>query len=68
MSIQLHNGVAGRMRRRVSQVESSYFLYQFGRVIFLVVLFFMFYLLAHSMVEHRFFQGGWYNQNGTIRP
>jgi hypothetical protein len=27
-----------------------------------------FFLLAQSMVHHRFFRGGWINQNGTLRP
>lgn len=43
-------------------------LYQVGKVLFVAILFLLFFLLAHSMVSHRFFAGGWYNQNGTIRP
>lgn len=26
------------------------------------------YLLGLSMVHHRFFRGGWIDQNGTLRP
>jgi len=26
------------------------------------------FLLAQSMVHHRFFRGGWVNQHGVLRP
>jgi hypothetical protein len=55
-------------RRRFESFGFRRLLYQVVRIMFVAVLFFLFYLLAHSMVEHRFFRGGWYNQNGTIRP
>ena len=46
----------------------SALLVHIGRVLFVAVLFLLFFLLAQSMAHHRFFEGGWYNQNGTIRP
>jgi hypothetical protein len=29
---------------------------------------FIFFLLAQSMVRHRFHQGGWVNRNGRVVP
>jgi hypothetical protein len=42
--------------------------FKIGRFLFLVGLAVAFFLLAQSMVHHRFFRGGWINQNGTLRP
>jgi hypothetical protein len=42
--------------------------FQIGQFLFLVGLAVAFFLLAQSMVHHRFFRGGWINQNGTLRP
>jgi hypothetical protein len=42
--------------------------FRVGQVLFFVVLAVAFYLLALSMVHHRFHRGGWYNQNQTLRP
>jgi hypothetical protein len=39
-----------------------------GRLLLIVVLALLFFLLAHSMVRHRFFRGGWRNQHGSITP
>ena len=39
-----------------------------GKFLFIVVLALLFFLLAHSMVRHRFFRGGWRNQHGSISP
>jgi hypothetical protein len=39
-----------------------------GKLLFIVVLALLFFLLAHSMVRHRFFRGGWSNQHGSISP
>jgi len=39
-----------------------------GKLLFIAVLAFLFFLLAHSMVRHRFFRGGWSNQHGSISP
>jgi hypothetical protein len=39
-----------------------------GGFLFLVVLGVIFFLLAQSMVHHRFFRGGWVNRNGVVRP
>ncbi|MGC2403819.1 MAG: hypothetical protein WA510_28760 [Acidobacteriaceae bacterium] len=39
-----------------------------GKLLFIVVLALLFFLLAHSMVRHRFFRGGWHNQHGSISP
>jgi hypothetical protein len=42
--------------------------FRIGQFLFFVVLAVAFYLLALSMVHHRFHRGGWYNQNQTLRP
>jgi|GEM_PF-793295 hypothetical protein len=39
-----------------------------GKFLFIVVLAVLFFLLAHNMVRHRFFRGGWRNQHGSISP
>ena len=39
-----------------------------GKFLFVVVLAVLFFLLAHDMVRHRFFRGGWRNQHGSISP
>jgi hypothetical protein len=39
-----------------------------GKFLLLVVLVVTFFLLAQSMVRHRFFRGGGLNRNGSIRP
>jgi len=39
-----------------------------AKFLFIVVLVAVFFLLAQSMVRHRFFRGGWHNQNGSIGP
>ena len=39
-----------------------------GKFLFIVVLALLFFLLAHSMVRHRFFRGGWRNRHGSISP
>jgi hypothetical protein len=36
------------------------------KFLFIVVLTALFFLLAHSMVEHRFFQGGALHPNGSV--
>ena len=36
--------------------------------LFIVVLTFIFFLLAQSMVRHRFHEGGWVNRNGRLVP
>jgi len=41
-------------------------IYRIGSLMFFAGLFFLFYLLAHSMVQHRFFRGGEYHQNGSV--
>jgi hypothetical protein len=33
----------------------------------LAILFVIIFMLANSMVEHRFFRGGWVDNRGTIR-
>jgi uncharacterized membrane protein YcjF (UPF0283 family) len=42
--------------------------FRIGQFLFFVVLAVAFYLLALSMVHHRFHRGGWLDQNQTIRP
>jgi hypothetical protein len=66
MLIDSQTGGAGRMRRRVSQLDISNILLKIGRVMLIAILFFLFYLLANSMVEHRFFQGGEFGRNGHV--
>ena len=43
-------------------------LFQVGQFLFLIGLAVAVFLLAQSMVHHRFHRGGWINQNGTLRP
>jgi hypothetical protein len=37
-----------------------------GAFLAIIVLTFIFFLLAQSMVRHRFHEGGWVNRNGSI--
>jgi hypothetical protein len=39
-----------------------------GKFLFVIVLVVIFFLLAQTMVRHRFFRGGWVNRNGSIGP
>jgi len=39
-----------------------------GKFLFIVVLALLFFFLAHSMVRHGFFRGGWRDQHGSISP
>jgi hypothetical protein len=39
-----------------------------GKFLFVVVLAILFFLLAHEMVSHRFFRGGWRNHHGSLMP
>jgi hypothetical protein len=41
--------------------------FQVGQFLFLVAMFVGVYLLAHSMIEHRFFRGGHMDRHGTLR-
>jgi uncharacterized membrane protein YcjF (UPF0283 family) len=43
-------------------------LFRIGQLLFFVILAVVFFLLAQSMVHHRFHRGGWLNQNDTLRP
>jgi hypothetical protein len=38
------------------------------RSAFIIVFTLLLFLLAHSMVKHRFFRGGWMNQNNSLQP
>jgi ABC-type microcin C transport system permease subunit YejE len=38
------------------------------KFLFIVVLIIIIFLLGQDMVRHRFFQGGWVDQNDTVRP
>ena len=38
------------------------------KFLLIVVLALLFFFLAHSMVRHGFFRGGWRNQHGSISP
>jgi hypothetical protein len=40
--------------------------FRIGQFVFVVVLVVLFFLLAHNMVRHRFFQGGREHRNGSI--
>jgi hypothetical protein len=62
---QTANRVSGHKARRF---EMGPVLFEAGRVVLIALLFLFFFYVAHSMVAHRFFDGGWYNRNGTIRP
>ena len=42
--------------------------FRLGMFLFVVFLTFIFFLLAQSMVRHRFHEGGRINRNGDIRP
>jgi hypothetical protein len=42
--------------------------FRIGQFLFFVVLAVAFYLLALSMVHHRFFRGGEINQHGVLEP
>lgn len=46
--------------------DLRYLLYRVGRVVLVAILFGSFFMLAHSMVEHRFFEGGRYHANGSV--
>ena len=37
-----------------------------AKFLFIVVLTVLIFLLAQSMVHHRFFQGGWMNSNADV--
>jgi hypothetical protein len=37
-----------------------------AKFLFIAILTLLFYLLAQSMVHHRFFRGGWMNNNGSV--
>ena len=39
-----------------------------GSFLFIIVLAVIIFLLAQSMVHHRFFRGGWVDRNGSVRP
>jgi len=39
-----------------------------AKFLFIAILTLLFYLLAQSMVNHRFFRGGWMNHNGSVGP
>ena len=39
-----------------------------GAFLAIIVLTFIFFLLAQSMVRHRFHEGGWVNRNGRVVP
>jgi len=39
-----------------------------GKFLFIVVLTVLIFLLAQSMVHHRFFRGGQVHRNGSIGP
>jgi hypothetical protein len=40
----------------------------FAKAVIVVVLGVLIYLLGVSMVQHRFFRGGWVNQHGRLMP
>jgi hypothetical protein len=63
-----HSNAAAQQEKKQHGFDLGALLYRVGRVLFVVVLFVLFFLLAEAMAHHRFFEGGWYNPNGTIRP
>jgi hypothetical protein len=56
----------GRGEEKSHERDLPHLLYRVGRVVLVAVLFVSFFLLAQSMVEHRFFQGGRYHANGSV--
>ena len=52
---------------RATEEQTSMWLW-IGKFLLIVVLALLLFLLAHSMVRHRFFRGGWRNQHGSISP
>jgi hypothetical protein len=48
------------------QQKSRWF--RIGRFLFVVVLAVAVFLLGLSMVNHRFFRGGYINQHGVLKP
>jgi hypothetical protein len=40
----------------------------FVKFLLLAILFILIFLLGHTMVNHRFFRGGWVNQRGVLSP
>jgi len=55
-----HSNAAAGTRRRLHWVG-------IGKFLFVAVLAVLFFLLAQEMVRDRFFEGGRYDRNGTIR-
>ncbi len=55
-----------RGARRGGRFDLGAFLFGVGRVLFIVLFALLLFLLGQAMVSHRFFQGGRYNQNGTL--
>jgi hypothetical protein len=53
---------------RVAPARKNSPRFEIAQFLFLVGLAVAVFLLAQSMVHHRFFRGGWVNQNGTLRP
>jgi ABC-type microcin C transport system permease subunit YejE len=39
-----------------------------GKFLLLAIMTIMFFLLAQSMVRHRFHRGGWVNKHDTLKP
>jgi hypothetical protein len=63
-----HPQIGSGVRRSFWRFDVRAVLIGIGKFMFIALLFLLFLWLAHSMAEHRFFEGGWYNRNGTIRP
>jgi hypothetical protein len=61
-----HLDSAERGERKSHGLDLPHLLYRVGRVVFVAALLASFFLLAQSMVEHRFFEGGRYHANGSV--
>jgi len=65
--MKLHSHELLHGRRTLSN-EARLLLYRIGSVLLFAVLVLLLFWLAEAMLHHRFFEGGWVNRNGTIRP
>ena len=57
---------AGRGEHKSHGQDLPHWVYRVGRVLLVAGLLGSFFVLAQSMVEHRFFEGGRYHANGSV--
>jgi hypothetical protein len=63
--VTTHLNSAGPREHKSHGHDRWDWLYRVGRVVLVAGLFVSFFLLAQSMVEHRFFEGGRYHADGS---